>query len=118
MCILKIELTSQNRKYESQKQPEVFEINNLVFGVNPSPFEALHIHQEHALDWKDVFHATDTVSNLTCMGDSMELVEDENCGIQLYQELSSSWGKANLLSRKSLFNSAKIWEKIPAEDCK
>ena len=52
------------------------------------------------------------------MNDWMESIEDENCGIMLYQELSTLWEKVNLHARKWLSNSAKVLEKVSAEDFK
>lgn len=51
------------------------------------------------------------------MNDWMESIVDKNCEIKLYQELSTLWEKVNLHATKWLSNSAKVLEKVSAEDC-
>ena len=123
---LRIELAPQNRKYrcflweimDEATKPDVFESNSLVLGVKYALFEAQLISQKHELDLKDAHLVTvDAILNLIYTDDSMESVGDENCGIKLYQELSTFWGKTNMHARKWLSNSAKVSEKIPVEIC-
>ena len=117
---LQIGWDPHNRKYHQflwrnmnqTKQPDVFEFNSLVFGVNSASFEAQFISQEHPLELKDDYPlVADTVLNLTYMGDSMDSVTDENCGIKLYQELSALWEQASMHARKLLSNSTKVLTK-------
>ena len=86
---------------DQTKLPVVFESNSLVFKVNSAPFETQFVSQEQALYLKDAYPlAADTIVNSTYMNIGMESVSDENCGIMLYQELSTLWGKANMHARK------------------
>ena len=50
------------------------------------------------------------------MDDSMDSVQDETSGIELYRQLSTLWEKAGMHARKWLSNSAAVLEKIPEED--
>ena len=97
-------------------KPDVFESNSLVFGVKSALFEAQLVSQKHELDLKDAHLITvDAIFNLIHTDDSMDSVGHQNCGIKLYQELSTFWGKTNMHARKWLSNSAKVSEKIPVE---
>ena len=99
-------------------KPDVFESNSLVFGVKSAFFEAQFVSQKHELDLKDAHLITvDAIFNLIHTDDSMDSVGHQNCGIKLYQELSTFWGKTNMHARKWLSNSAKVSEKIPVEIC-
>ena len=106
---LRIGLVPQDQKYhrflwknmDQTKQPGIFESNSLVFGVNSERFEAQFVPQEHALDLKDACPlAADTVLNSTNMDETMESVADKNCDIELYQELSTLRGEANMHARR------------------
>ena len=102
---------------DQTKQPDVFEFNSFVFGVNPAPFDTQFISQEHTLELKDDYPlAADTVLNSTYMDNRMDSETDKNCSIKLHQELSVLWEKANMHARKWLSNSAEVFEKIPTVD--
>ena len=102
---------------DQTKQPDLFEFNSFVFRVNPAPFDAQFISQEHTLELKDDYPlAADTVFNSTYMDNRMDSETDKNCSIKLHQELSVLWEKTNMHARKWLSNSAKVFEKIPTVD--
>ncbi|XP_078364043.1 uncharacterized protein LOC144648318 [Oculina patagonica] len=105
------------RSLDQQKEPEEFEFNRVVFGVNSSPFQAQFVSQSHAERHKDELPlAAETMSKSTYMDDSMDSVSDDSQGIELYKQLDELWSKAGMHARKWLSNSPKVLEKIPIED--
>ena len=46
------------RDLETDRQPDVFEFNRVVFGVNSSPFQAQFVAQEHARRHQSIFPLT------------------------------------------------------------
>jgi hypothetical protein len=88
-----------------------------VFGVNSSPFLAQFIAQEHARKHKEKYPmAAETILKSTYMDDSMDSVEDEEHGQQLYRELSTLWEGAGMHPRKWLSNSPIVLADIPEID--
>jgi hypothetical protein len=120
---LQVELSPPDRLYhrflwrESPKHPvETYEFNRLVFGVNASPFLAQYVTQLNANKFEEKYPlAAETVINCTYMDDSMNSVENEVKGIDLYNELTELWGKAGMCARKWLSNSTEVLNKIPVE---
>ena len=105
------------RSMDQQKEPEEFEFNRVVFGVNSSPFHAQFVSQFHAERHKDELPlAAETVSKSTYMDDSMDSMSDDSQGIELYKQLEELWNKAGMHARKWMSNSTKVLEKIPIED--
>ena len=101
------------RSMDQQKEPQEFEFNRVVFGVNSSPFQAQFVSQSHAERHKDELPlATETVSKSTYM----DSVSDDIQSIELYKQLDELWNKAGMHARKWLSNSPKVLEKIPIED--
>ena len=89
------------RSMDQQKEPEEFEFNRVVFGVDLSPFQAQFVSQSHAERHKDELPlAAETVSKSTCMDDSMDLVSDNSQGIELYKQFDELWNKAGMHARK------------------
>lgn len=75
-------------------EPDVMEFNSLVFGVNCSPFLAQLVSQNHARLYSTEYPlASETVLKSTYMDDSMDSVETEIKGIELYHQLSELWVK-------------------------
>ena len=64
----------------------------------------------------DTKRTAETVLVSTYMDNSMDSVQDETSGIELYRQLSTLWEKAGMHARKWLPNSAAVLEKIPEED--
>ena len=121
---LQVGLKEDDRKYHrflwrasADQEPEIYEFNRVVFGVNASPFLAQHTAQEHARrHQQDLPRAAEVVLDSTYMDDCMTSVEDDDTAGQLYKDLSKLWQKAGMHARKWLSNSSAVLEKIPAED--
>ncbi|XP_045185023.2 uncharacterized protein LOC123543028 [Mercenaria mercenaria] len=100
-----------------ENEPEVYQFNRLVFGVNASPFLAQCVSQYNAQCFTNEFPlAAETVLKSTYMDDSMDSVSNEEEGIELYRELSGLWQKASMYARKWLSNSQTVLEQIPKRD--
>ena len=83
------------RDLNNEQDPDVFEFNRVVFGVNSSPFLAQFAIQEHARKHQSEFPlGAETVLKSTYMDDSMDSVPDKGTGIELYRELSQLWARA------------------------
>ena len=121
---LRIEVASKDRPYLrflwrslEKEEPEEFEFNRVVFGVNASPFQAQFVAQANAEKHKDEFPmAAETVLKSTYMDDSMDSVVDDNQALELYSQLDKLWSRVRVRARKWLSNSSKLLEKIPVED--
>ena len=50
------------------------------------------------------------------MDDSIDSVENDNEGVELYCQLKALWGVANMQARKWISNSLKVIEAIPTEE--
>ena len=88
---LRIEVAPKDRPYlrflllEKEKEPEEFEFNRVVFGVNSSPFQAQFVAQANAERYKDELPmAAETVLKSTYMDDSMDSVADDSQALELY----------------------------------
>ncbi|XP_046568630.1 uncharacterized protein LOC124277021 [Haliotis rubra] len=121
---LQIEVKPEDRKYlrflwrpmNSNEEPQVYEFNRVLFGLNCSPFLAQYISQEHAKAHQNEFPlAVETVVSFTYMDDSMDSVEDDMTGIELYNQLSELWRTAGMNARKWLSNSLDVLDGIPLE---
>ncbi len=67
------------RGMNADSQPDVYEFNRVVFGVNSSPFQAQFVSQLHAKKYMNEFPmATETVLKSTYMDDSMDLWSTKN----------------------------------------
>ena len=85
------------RGLDFSKAPHEYEFNRLVFGVNASPFLAQFVSQYHAKLFEEVYpRAAETILKSTYMDDSMDSVENEAEGIELYKQLSELWEKAGM----------------------
>ncbi|XP_053400438.1 uncharacterized protein LOC128557265 [Mercenaria mercenaria] len=105
---LQVGITLSDRPFHSflwrssfENEPEVYQFNRLVFGVNASPFLAQYVSQYNAQCFTNEFPlAAETVIKSTYMDDSMDSVSNEEEGIELYRELSGLWHKASMYARK------------------
>ena len=103
---------------ETKEDPSVFEFEQVVFGVNSSPFLAQFVIQEHARKHQSQFPlGAETVLKSTYMDDSMDSVPDKETGIDLYKQLSQLWASAGMHARKWLSNVPEVLEHIPHADC-
>lgn len=101
----------------SETEPDIYQFNRLVFGVNASPFLAQYVSQHNALQLADEFPlAAETVMKSTYMDDSMDSVSNEDEAVELFHQLSKLWQKAGMYARKWLSNSSVVLEQIPKQD--
>ena len=83
------------------QKPLEYEFNRLVFGVNSSPFLAQFVSQHHAkVHEKQYPRAAEVILKSTYMNESMDSVKDETEGIELYEQLSELWRKADMQTHK------------------
>ena len=87
--------------------------------MNSLPFLAQYVLQRHAKKYKPDFPlAAETIDKSTYMDDSMDSVQSELQGTQLYHQLSALLLKAGMHARKWFSNSSKVLGEIPLEDRK
>ena len=107
------------RGIDQDRQPDTYQFDRVVFGVNSSPFQAQFVLQHHAKKFKDTFPlAAETVLRSTYMDDSMDSVANEDQGIELHKQLSQLLRQARLHARKWLSNSPRVLRDIPLQDRK
>ena len=122
---LRIELYPQNRIFhgflwqglDNHQKPIEYEFNQIVFGVNSSPFLAQLVSRHHARTYEKVYpKAAETILQSTYMDDSMDSVLTDEQGVDLYELLSELWSKAGKHTHKWLSNSPIVLSKIPLQD--
>ena len=107
------------RGIDQDRQPDTYQFDRVVFGVNSSPFQAQFVLQHHAKKFKDTFPlAAETVLRSTYMDDSMDSVANEDQGIELHKQLSQLLRQAGMHARKWLSNSPRVLRDIPLQDRK
>ena len=80
---------------------EEYEFNQVLFGINSSPFQAQFVSHTHAEKHRDDLPlAAEAVSKSTYMDDSMDSVLDDSQGIELYKQSDELWSKAGMDARK------------------
>ena len=103
------------RGIDQARQPEVYEFDRVVFGVNSSLFQAQFVLQHHAKKFQDAFPmAAETILKSTYM----DSVLDEADGLELHSQLSHLLSKAGMHTRKWLSNCAGVLKEIPIKDRK
>ena len=119
---LQIKLKPEDRPYHrflwrdlnTQREPDVFEFDRVVFGVNSSPFQAQFVAQQHAQKNQSAFPlAAESVLKSTYMDDSMDSVQDVKTGIELHGQMSQLWASAGMHARKWLSNDPEVLHHIP-----
>ena len=60
--------------------------------------------------------ATETVLKSTYTDDSIDSVENDDEGVELYRKLKALWGVAGMQARKGMSNSPNVIEAIPTEE--
>ena len=106
------------RDLQSDREPDIFKFDRVVFGVNSSPFQAQFVAQEHARQRQSELPlAAETVLESTYMDDSMDSVPDVKTSVELYSQLSRLWESAGMHARKWLSNVPEVLQSIPASDC-
>ncbi len=107
----------QWRNCESNNEPGVYEFNRVVFGKNAAPMECQFVTQENARRNQSTHPmAAEMVLKSTYMDDSIDSVETEVEGIELYRQLDSLWSLAGMQARKWISNSPKVISATPEED--
>ena len=107
------------RGIDQDRQPDTYQFDRVVFGVNSSPFQAQFVLQHHAKKFKDTFPlAAETVLRSTYMDDSMDSVVNEDQGIELHKQLSQLLRQAGIHARKWLSNSTRVLRDISLQDRK
>ena len=85
--------------------------------VNSSLLEAQFLSQEQARRNKAIYPlAAESALESTYIDDTMDSTLGDVSGIQLYQELLSLWGLADMHARKWPSNSASVLQQIPGVD--
>ena len=75
------------------------------------------IAQENARRHQTEFPlAAETVLQSTYMDDSLDSVEEDEKGVELYHQLNALWAKAGMHARKWVSNSATVMAAIPEDD--
>ena len=78
------------RDLDTDKPPDQYEFNRVVFGVKSSPFQAQYVVQQHAKTPSDSYPlAAETILKSTDMDDSIDSVLTEEKGIELYHQLNA-----------------------------
>ena len=121
---LQIELAPADRPFHrflwrdmEDREPDQYEFNRLVFGVNSCPFQAQLVTRYHAETNAEQFpRAADAIINSTYMDDTMDSVCDVSAGLEMYAQLSELWGSAGMHARKWISNSKEVLQGIPEED--
>ena len=107
------------RGIDQGRQPDIYEFDRVVFGVNSSPFQAQFVLQHHARKFSEKFPmAAETVLRSTYMDDSMDSVMNDEEGIELHRQLSQLLTEAGMHARKWLSNSSKVLKEVPLQDRK
>ena len=106
------------RDLETGREPDVFEFNRVVFGVNSFPFQAQFGAQEHARRHQSIFLLeAETVLKSTYMDDSMDSVPSMKAAVEFYSPLSQLWKSAAKYARKWLSNKPEVLQFLPTADC-
>ena len=122
---LQIEIEEQDRSHfrllwrdlDPSREPDVFEFSRVVFGKNSAPMESQFVAQENARRNQDRYPlAAETVLKSTYMDDSIDSVENDEEGVELYGQMKALWGIANMHARKWISNSPRVVEAIPREE--
>ena len=102
---------------DTDKPPDRYEFNRVVFGVNSSPFQAQYAVQQYAKTYSDSYPlATETILKSTYIDDRTDSVLTEEKGIELYHQLNAIWDKARMHAQKWQSDSEIELQKIPVED--
>ena len=105
------------RDLDEAREPEVYEFNRVVFGKNSAPMESQFVAQENAMRHQQQFpKAAETVLKSTYMDDSIDSVETDVEGIELYQQLDALWKLAGMQARKWISNSPEVVAATPEND--
>ena len=94
-----------------------YEFTRLVFGINSSPFQAQFVVRHHAEKYHELFpQAAEAILKSTYMDDTMDSVESDSDGVELYRQLSQLWKMAGMHAQKWISNSKNVLEHVPLKD--
>ena len=119
---LKVEIAESDRSkfrilwrdLDEARKPEVYEFNRVVFGKNSAPMESQFVAQENARRHQEQFpKAAETVLKSTFMDDSIDSVETDVEGIELYQQLDALWKLGGMQARRWISNSPEVVAATP-----
>ena len=120
---MQVEISPGDRPYhrflwrDNNGCEQQYEFSRLVFGVNSSPFQAQFVVRHHAEQSKKRLpRAAEAVLESTYMDDTMDSVESDSEGIELYHQLSELWQTAGMSAKKWISNSKKVLEEVPLQD--
>ena len=122
---LQIKLKPEDQPYhrflwhnmETDREPDVFKFDRVVFGINSPPFQVQFVAQEHARKHQSEFPlAAETVLKSTYM-DDMDSSPDVKTAVELYRQLSQLCGSAGMYARKWLSNEPEVLRNVPSSDC-
>ena len=101
------------RNMDDSIDPIVYEFTKVVFGVTSSPFQAQFVTRHHAASQKDVNpSASETGMESTYMDDSMDSVQNEKEGKDLYHQLATLWKQCGMHARKWFLNSTAVQSQV------
>ncbi|XP_064622588.1 uncharacterized protein LOC135484829 [Lineus longissimus] len=121
-----IELKEEDRRYhrflwrsmDTDRPPDVYEFQRVVFVVNSSPFLAQYVCRQHAEKYRLEYPlAAETVLESTYMDDSTDSVRTVETGVEWYQQSSELWDKNGMHARKYMSNKPEVLKNIPTADC-
>ncbi len=105
------------RDCDGDRDPDVFEFSCVVFGKKAAPMECQFVAQENARRNRGLYPmAAETVLKSTYMDDSIDSIETEEEGIELYRQLEALWSLAGMQVRKWILNSSKVVATTPEAD--
>ena len=94
-----------------------YEFNQLVFGLNASPFLAQLVSQENAAKFITKFpRAANAILESTYMDDTLDSVATVEEARELRTNLQTIWRAAGMEVKKWASSSIEIMEDIPEED--
>ena len=105
------------RGIKTDQDPEEYEFSRVVFGKNSAPMEAQFVTQENARRHGAAYPlAADTVLKSTYIDDSLDSVENDDAGVELYHQLKVLWEKAGMHARRWVSNSERVIAATSVED--
>lgn len=105
------------RNVETEREPDIYEFDRVIFGGTASPFLAQFVSRYNAEKYRHKYpRAAETVLESTYMDDSMDSVNIVEEAKKLYSDLTALWGEAGMKTHKWLSNSTDVMNHIPVEE--
>ncbi|XP_028418887.1 uncharacterized protein LOC114544440 [Dendronephthya gigantea] len=121
---LQIRIPTEDRSYfrflwrdlGTDRRPEVYEFERVVFGDTSAPFRAQYVTPENARQYKEIYPlAAEVIEKSTYRDDSLDWTRTDEEAIELYEQLNKLWNLAGMDPRKWVSNSHRVLERIPSE---